>query len=67
MKIYLNKKISAYFQSLLLEAPSIENTNQETKKQRESDFCHQQRLGQMTASGFYRISTKTQRLQNNIT
>ena len=40
----------AYFQSLLLEAPSIENTNQETKKQRESDFCHQQRLGQMTAS-----------------
>ena len=55
-----------FTKSLLLEAPSIENIYQETKKQSESAIWYQQRLGCMTASNFYRISAKTQSLQNNI-
>ena len=60
------ENIEIFTKSLLLEAPSIENIYQETKKQHESDIWYQQWLGRMTASNFYRISTKTQSLQNNI-
>ena len=52
------ENIDIFTKSFLLEAPSIKNIHQETKKQRESDIWYQQRLGRMTASNFYRISTK---------
>ena len=64
--LYKEENIEIFTKSLLLEAPSIENIYQKTKKQRESDIWYQQRLGRMTASNFYRISTKTQSFQNNI-
>ena len=60
------ENIDIFTKSLLLEAPSTETIYQETKKQSESDIWYQQRLGCMTASNFYRINTKTQSLQNNI-
>ena len=60
------ENIDIFTKSHLLEAASIENIYQETKKQSESDIWYQQRLGRMTASNFYRISTKTRSLQNNV-
>ena len=39
------ENIDIFIKSLLLEAPSIENIYQETKKQCVSDILYQQRLG----------------------
>ena len=60
------ENIDIFSKSLSLEAPSIENIYQETKKQGNSDVWYLQRLVLMTASNFQRIRTKTQCLQNNI-
>ena len=56
------KNIDIFTKSVLLEAPSIENIYQETKKQSDSDIWYQQQLGRMTASNFGRISAKTHSL-----
>ena len=46
------ENIDIFSKSLSLEAPSIENIYQETKKQGDSDVWYLQRLVLMTASNF---------------
>ena len=58
MSTYLQNPFYLKFHPLKIFIKKLKNSD--------SDIWYQQWLGRMTASNFYRISTKTQSFQNNI-